>query len=73
MFNLCNPKDVVTSPNLPGLSGSEIHNVVLYFLTLSSFCSPLRCQYLLIAALALPVFVIGIQCKDGDLFFDVIT
>ena len=47
--------------NCPGMSGREIHKVVLYFLILSCFFSPLSCQYLLIAARALPVFVIGIQ------------
>ncbi len=45
---------------------------MLYFFVFSSFCSPLSCQYLLIAALALPVLVVGIQCNDGELFLDVV-
>ena len=72
IFNLCSPINELTLPNCPGLSGSEIHKVVLYFLIRSSFFSPLSCQYLRIAALAFPVFVTGIQCKDGDWFLEVI-
>ena len=72
IFSLCSPIRELTLPNCPGLSGNEIHKVVLYFLILSSFFSPLSCQYLLIAALAFPVLVIGIQCKEGDCFLEVI-
>ena len=51
----------VTFKDVAGLEGNDIHRVVLYFFVFSSFCSPLSCQYLLIAALALPVLVVGIQ------------
>ena len=37
-----------------------------------SFNSFLECQYLRIAALALPVFVIGNQCNDGETFLEVV-
>ncbi len=63
---------VVTSPSLPGSSGSEIHKVVLYFFIFNCFELSLYSQYLLIAALALPVFVLVSQCNDGETFFDVI-
>ena len=72
IFNLCSPIKELTIPNWPGLSGNEIHKVVLYFLDISCFCSSLLCQYLLIAALAFPVFVTGIQWSEGDCFFEVI-
>ena len=71
MLSLWLPIKELISPSWPGLSGNEIHSVVLYFFVFSSFCSPLSCQYLLIAALALPVLVVGIQCNDGELFLDV--
>jgi hypothetical protein len=61
IFSLWSPIREVMLPNCPGLSGKEIHKVVLYFFNFSSFSSPLSCQYLLIAALAFPVLVIGIQ------------
>ena len=37
---------------------------------LSCLLFSLYCQYLLIAALALPVLVVLIQCKDGETFFN---
>ena len=61
IFNLCLPTKVVTSPSFPGLSGKDIHKVVLYFLICWSLFSPLSCQYFLIADLALPVLVIESQ------------
>ena len=62
---------VVTVPRTPGLSGNEIQRVVLYILSVGLEFS-LYSQYLLIAALALPVLAELNQCKDGDSFFDVI-
>ena len=50
----------------------DIHNVVLYCLDFKGLEFSLNCQYLLIAALAFPVFVVLIQCKDGETFFEVI-
>ena len=70
MFTLFVPIIVVTSPNIPGLSGKDIQRVVLYFFSVG-LLSSLYCQYLLIAALALPVLALVIQCKEGESFFDV--
>ena len=65
------PTSVVTSPRIPGLSGREIHNEVLYFLSIF-FVFSLYCQYFLIADLAFPVFVDDSQCNEGETFFEVI-
>ena len=72
ILTLLSPIIVVTSPILPGSSGSEIQRVVLYFFSLIGLRFSRYCQYLLIAALAFPVFVLLSQCNDGDTFFDVI-
>ena len=65
MFTWFSPIIVVTVPRTPGLSGNEIQRVVLYILSVGLEFS-LYCQYLLIAALALPVLAELNQCKDGD-------
>ena len=72
IFTWFSPIIDVTSPSLPGWSGSEIHSVVLYFFTLSAFLFSLYCQYLRIEALAFPVLVDDNQCNDGETFFDAI-
>ena len=71
IFPLFIPINEVTSPNLPGESGNDIHKVLVYLLFFSSF-GFLSCQYLLIAARALPVFAELSQCKDGDTLLEVI-
>ena len=55
LISFC-PTNEVTSPKIPGLSGNEIHNDVLYFLSTCLEFS-LYCQYFLIAERALPVLV----------------
>ena len=72
ILTLLVPIMVVTSPNFPGSSGREIQSVVLYIFSFTGFLFSLYCQYLRIAALAFPVFVLVNQCKDGETFFDVI-
>ena len=72
IFTLFVPIIVVTSPSLPGSSGRDIHNVVLYFFIFVGLEFSLYCQCLLIAALAFPVFVLVNQCNDGETFFDVV-
>ena len=47
LISFCPTKEV-TSPKIPGLSGSDTHNDVLYFLSIC-FVFSLYCQYFLIA------------------------
>ena len=65
------PTNEVTSPRIPGLSGSETQREVLYFLSIS-FVFSLYCQYFLIADLAFPVLVDDSQCNEGETFFEVV-
>ena len=65
------PTNDVTSPRIPGLSGNETHNDVLYFLSIC-FVFSLYCQYFLIADLAFPVLVDESQWSEGETFFEVI-
>ena len=55
LISFCPTKEV-TSPKIPGLSGSDTHNDVLYFLSIC-FVFSLYCQYFLIAERAFPVLV----------------
>ena len=44
ILRLLFPTNVVTSPNFPGLSGNEIHNVELYSFVFGVFGFPLACH-----------------------------
>ena len=65
------PTNDVTSPKIPGLSGNETHNDVLYLLSICLVFSR-YCQYFLIAERALPVLVDESQRSDGETFFEVV-